>query len=189
MTRHTKRLIALASMVVALLGTLLVAPTAAMASTAGSGPGSGPGSGQGFGPGPGPGPITIVCPPPLLRGKPIKVRALRRLLRKHPGRPIQINISIKCSRVVFRPFPVTQACRLRPLVFDATSGSSTLTEVSGPTLAPAQEFMYAGNIYTIMTVDPGADSFTAFLDNVLFVSGSTITNGHGTLLCSPVAGH
>jgi hypothetical protein len=182
MTRHTKRLIALASMVVALLGTLLVAP-AAMASTAGSGPGSG----QGFGPGPGP--ITIVCPPPLLHGKPIKVRAFRRLLKKHPRRPIQIKISIKCSRAVFRPFPVTQACRPRTLVFDATSGSSTLTEVSGPTLAPAQEFSYAGNIYTIMSVNPGADSFTAFLDNVLFVSGSTITNGHGALLCSPVAGH
>jgi hypothetical protein len=187
MTRHTKRLIALASMVVALLGTLLVAP-AAMASTAGSGPGPG----QGFGPGPGPIAVQIGCPP-LLHGKPINLKAFRnnkvfrRLLKRHPRRPVQIRIN--CSVAVSVSVPVAQACQPRTLVFDATAASSTLTEVSGPTLAPAQEFSYAGNIYTIMSVNPGADSFTVFLDNSLFVAGSNITNGHGTLLCSPVAGH
>jgi hypothetical protein len=185
MTRHTKRLVALASLLVTLFGTLLAVPTAAMASTAGYGPGSG----QGFGPGPGPGPITIVCPPPLLHGKPIKVKAFRRLLRKHPRKLVRINISIKCSGKVSPPVQVAQFCRPRPLVFDATSGSSALTEVSGPTLAPAEEFVYDGSIYTIMSVNPGADSFTTFLNNALYVSGSTLTNQKAKLLCSPVPGH
>jgi hypothetical protein len=165
MTRHTKRLAALGSLIVALLGSLLAVPTAAMASTAGSGP------------------VTVAvgigCPPP--HGKPVKVKvkALRR--RKHrPGKPIRV--AVKCNKL---PPPAT-GCRLRPLVFDVASGSSTLTEVSGPTLAPVEEFLYDGGIYTINTVNPGADSFTVFHDNFLFVnSGPAITNGHGILLCSP----
>lgn len=181
MTRHTKRLAALASLVVALLGTLLVVPASAMASTSGSGPGTGFGSG--------PGQVTIVCPPPF--GKPINVKVFRkvkvfRLLKKHPRRPVVIRIF--CSRPAFPPGP--KACRLQPLVFDVASGSSTLTEVSGPTLSPVQEFLYDGNIYTIMSVNPGADSFTVFLNNSLFTnSGAAITNGHGSLLCSPADGH
>jgi len=170
MTRHTKRLAALASVIVTLLAALLVVPAAAaLASTAGSGPaGGGP-----------PGPITIACPP-LLHGKHVKFKVLR--LRKHPhGKPARVLIN--CSRL---PFPPGCQLRPRPLVFDVASGSSTLTEVSGPTLAPAEEFFYAGGIYTIMTVNPGADSFTVFHNNFLFVnSGPAITNGHGILLCSP----
>ncbi len=188
MTRHTKRLAAIASLIVALIGTLLAVPTAAMASTTGSGQGPGPGPGPGYGFGPGPFPISLLCPPP--NGRPIKVRALRHLLKfkNHPRRPIQISISVKCSGAVSVPVQV-QSCRPRPLVFDATANSSSLTEVSGPTLVPTDEFTYQGSIYTIMSVNPGADSFTTFLDNSLFVSGATITNGKAILLCSPVAGH
>jgi hypothetical protein len=171
MTRHTKRLAALASLIVTLLATLLAVPTTAMASTAmASTAGSGPSS------------TKIVCPPLRLlhgkHGKHVKVKVLLRL-RKHPkGKPVQVRI------VCPAPFP--NGCRLRPLVFDAASGSSTLTEVSGPTLAPAEEFFYAGSIYTINTVNPGADSFTVFRNNFLFTnSGPAITNGHGILLCSP----
>jgi hypothetical protein len=170
MTRHTKRFAALASLIVTLLATLLAVPTAAMASTAGpaGSPSGGPSS------------TTIVCPPlRLLHGKHVKVKVKVLRLRKHPkGKPVQVRI------VCPPPFPA--GCRLRPLVFDAASGSSTLTEVSGPTLAPAEEFFYAGSIYTINTVNPGADSFTVFHDNFLFTnSGPAITNGHGIMLCSP----
>jgi len=164
MTRHIKRLAALASLIVALLGSLLVVPTAAMASTAGSGPVK----------------VQILCPPPHGKFVKIKVKAKVLRLRKHRhGKPIQIAINCKLPRPAM-------GCRLQPLVFDMASGSSTVTEVSGPTLAPAEEFFYAGSVYTIMTVNPGADSFTVFRDNFLFVnSGPAITNGHGILLCSP----
>jgi hypothetical protein len=162
MTPQTKRLVALVSLSVALLASLLAVPTAAMASTAGSGPGT----------------VNIGCPPPR-HGKPVKVLRLRKHRPFKPGRPVAVLINCKLP-------PPAVGCRLRPLVFDVASGSSTLTEVSGPTLAPAEEFFYAGSIYTINTVNPGADSFTVFHDNFLFVnSGSAITNGHGILLCSP----
>lgn len=36
--------------------------------------------------------------------------------------------------------PIPRGCPPRPLVFDMASGSSTLTEVSGPVLAPPEEF-------------------------------------------------
>jgi hypothetical protein len=37
-----------------------------------------------------------------------------------------------------------------------------------------------------LSVNPDADSFSVFHNNFLFVdSGPAITNGHGTLLCSP----
>jgi hypothetical protein len=65
------------------------------------------------------------------------------------------------------------------------AGSSTLTEVSGPTLAPPQEFGYDGNTYTIMSVNPGADSFTVFGNGWLFVNkGAAITDGTGFMGCS-----
>ena len=65
------------------------------------------------------------------------------------------------------------------------AGSSTLTEVSGPVLAPPQEFTYDGNTYTIMSVNPGADSFTVFLNGWRFVNnGATITNGIGFMACA-----
>jgi hypothetical protein len=65
------------------------------------------------------------------------------------------------------------------------SGSSTLTEVSGPVLAPPQEFSYHGNTYTIMSVNPGADSFTVFGNGWLFVnSGAAITDGIAFMACA-----
>jgi DNA-binding beta-propeller fold protein YncE len=88
--------------------------------------------------------------------------------------------------VIGGPVTVKIGCPPPVLAFDVASGSSTLTEVSGPTLAPSEEFSYDGGIYTIMSVDPGANSFTVFRNNFLFVnSGPPITNGHGILLCSP----
>ena len=71
------------------------------------------------------------------------------------------------------------------LRFDLATGSSTLTEVSGPILAPTQEFSYGGDTYTIMSVNPGADSFTVFKDGFLFVNkGAAITGGTGFMICA-----
>jgi hypothetical protein len=71
------------------------------------------------------------------------------------------------------------------LRFDLATGSSTLTEVSGPVLAPTQEFSYRGDTYTIMSVNPGADSFTVFKDGFLFVNkGAAITGGAGFMICA-----
>jgi hypothetical protein len=65
-------------------------------------------------------------------------------------------------------------------------GSSTLTEVSGPVLAPPEEFSYHGQIYTIMTVNPGAGRFTVFRDGTLFVNhGPAITRATGFMVCTP----
>jgi len=68
---------------------------------------------------------------------------------------------------------------------DMAAGGSTLTEVSGPTLAPAQEFSYHDSTYTIMSVNPGANSFTVFRDGFLFVNkGAAITSGTALMACA-----
>jgi hypothetical protein len=130
--------------------------------------------------------IRIICPrPPFLKG--CRLRLPFFAVASASGNLTVVPGSTPAPAGRFRcpgpPFP--PGCRLQPLVFDVASGSSNLTEVSGPTLAPAEEFFYDGGIYTIMTVNPGADSFTVFHDNVLFTnSGPAITDGHGILLCS-----
>jgi hypothetical protein len=71
------------------------------------------------------------------------------------------------------------------LTFAVASGSSTVYEVSGPTLAPAEEFRYDGSTYTIWSVNPGADSFTMSSGASLFVNeGPSITSATGYLVCS-----
>jgi len=176
-----KRFAVLAALMVA----LLAIPVAAMASS-GSGGGSG---GPGYAP---PRAVQAVCPVPLrlrkghpkqvfVRGKVVAIKgklppkALLRLLRH--GKKGRVEIVCK-----FRPGP--PLCRGPILRFDVASGSSTLTEVSGPTLWPTQTFVYRGGTYTIMSVNPGADSFTVFYDNILFVNhGAAITNGVGFMAC------
>jgi len=65
------------------------------------------------------------------------------------------------------------------------TGSSTLTEVSGPILAPTQEFSYRGATYTIMSINPGANSFTVFKGGFLFVNkGAAVTGGTGFMICA-----
>ena len=81
----------------------------------------------------------------------------------------------------------SQQCQTQgqALVFSVAAGSSQLTEVSGPQLSPTQEFSYDGSTYTVMTVNPGADQFTAFVNNALFTSGSAITDASGVMVaCS-----
>lgn len=158
----------------ALAVTMLAVPAAgAMASTGHPGSG-GPGPGYGR-----PGPLPrVVCPPAHRK---VRTKVLYRLHRRHGGKPVTVRIS--CPEIPAKPLPRT--CRPGLLRFDLATGSSTLTEVSGPILAPTQEFTYRGDTYTIMSVNPGADSFTVFKDGFLFVNkGTAITDGTGFMICS-----
>jgi hypothetical protein len=145
----------------ALAFTLLAVPaTAAMASTSGSGSGYTQ-----------PKPVQLVCP---------QVHRLHRVyvIRHHKRIPIRIVCPIRVK-------PLPRGCLPRVLRFDMAADGSTLTEVSGPTLAPAQEFSYDGSTYTIMSVNPGANSFTVFRDGFLFVNkGAAITDGIGFMACA-----
>ena len=143
----------------ALAFTLLAVPaTAAMASTSGSGSGYTQ-----------PKPVQLVCP---------QVRRLHRayVIRHHKRIPIRIVCPIRVK-------PVPRGCLPRVLRFDMAAGGSTLTEVSGPTLAPAQEFSYDGSTYTIMSVNPGANGFTVFRDGHLFVNSGAAITGATALIC------
>ena len=145
----------------ALAFTLLAVPaTAAMASTSGSGSGYTQ-----------PKPVQLVCP---------QVHRLHRayVIRHHKRIPIRIVCPIRVK-------PLPRGCLPRVLRFDMAAGGRTLTEVSGPTLAPAQEFSYDGSTYTIMSVNPGANSFTVFRDGFLFVNkGAAIIDGIGFMACA-----
>jgi hypothetical protein len=167
-----KRIAAVAALIVA----MLAVPAAAMASTGSSGSDH-TASGQ------------FACPKPyLFQHRPHNVRIRGRI---HVNRYFRHN---RHNRVIRGcPFPLPyqgppqaqQFCGAGNFTFDLASGSSTFTEVSGPRLAAAQEFTYDGNTYTVWTVNPGGDSFTAALNNSLFVNeGSSITDGSATLLCS-----
>jgi hypothetical protein len=156
-----KRIAALTALVITLLA---VPAAAAMAST------SGPGSGYAK-----PRPAQLVC---------LRVHRFHRgyVIRHHKRIPVRIRIA--CPFLPAKPLP--RGCRPGPLRFDMAAGGSTLTEVSGPTLAPTQEFSYDGSTYTIMTVNPGANSFTVFRDGALFVNkGAAITNATALMCCAP----
>jgi hypothetical protein len=192
-----KRMAALAALLLA----LLAIPAAAMASS-GSGGGS-VSSGPGYGP---PRAVQAACPFParLLKGRhKVQVVIKGRTVRVDGKIPPKILVQLlrhgKKGRVtvVFRhgkkglvtivcPFPPGPPFCLGPVLrFDMASGSSTLTEVSGPTLSPTQTFVYDGNSYTIMSVNPGADSFTVFLNGIMLFTnhGAAIANGTGFMPC------
>jgi hypothetical protein len=161
-----KRIAALAAVMIG----LLALPAAAMASTTGSGPGPG---------------TTVSALP---GGCHIRVYGAHR----HPKRQVVARLKLKhakrgkiaCARLRQFPLPAKQ-CLPQTLTFSVASGSSTMTEVSGPQLAPAEEFTSDGTTYTIMTVNPGASQFTAFVNNFLFTNqGAAITNATGVLACS-----
>jgi len=81
--------------------------------------------------------------------------------------------------------PQPQPCfSSQTLTFSVAAGSSVMTEVSGPQLSPTEEFVYDGNTYTVMSVDPGASQFTAFVNNVLFTNtGTAIYDAAGAIIC------
>jgi hypothetical protein len=171
-----KRIAAMAALVFTMLA---VPATAAMAST--GGPGAGGSGAGGQGPGYGrPGPIQVACPLVHHKG-----RSWIYQQRRRHGKLVRVRVA--CPFIPAKPVPVRPVPRCRPEVlrFDMAAGSSTLTEVSGPILAPAQEFSYDGDTYTIMSVNPGADSFTVFKDGFLFVNkGTAITGGTGFMICA-----
>ena len=135
---------------------MLAVPAAAMASTGGSGSDR-------------PWPGQSMCPLP------------NHFHHRH-HKPTQIQV---CPMPSKNCPPGSAFGHPRSFTFDVASGSSTVYEVSGPTLAPAEEFSYHGSIYTIWSVNPGADSFTMSLGEFLFVNeGPAITNATGYLLCS-----
>ena len=156
-----KRIAALTALVI----TLLAVPAAAAMATTG-------GHGSGYGQ---PTPVQLVC---------ARIHRFHRVyvIRHHKRIPVRIRIRIACP-LRGKPFP--RPCPSGVLRFDMAAGGSTLTEVSGPTLAPAQEFSYDGSTYTIMSVNPGANSFTVFRDGFLFVNnGAAITNGIALMACA-----
>ena len=171
-----KRIAALAALVITMLA---VPAAAAMASTSGSGPGYGRP----------PRPIQVACPLPRqfhqghfnfkITSKD-KARLKAYFEARRHGKPVPIRII--CPNIPAKPFP--KVCKPQVLRFDMAAGSHDLTEVSGPILAPPQEFSYDGNTYTIMSVNPGADSFTVFLNGWRFVNkGAAITDGIGLMGC------
>jgi hypothetical protein len=170
-----KRIAAMAALVI----TMLAVPAAAMASTSTGGPRPGqPGPGYGR-----PGPILRVACPPVHRK--VRTEVLYWVRHRHGKKVVKVRLS--CPLIPAKPAPAPKACRPGLLRFDLATGSSTLTEVSGPILAPTQEFSYRGATYTIMSVNPGADSFTVFRDGFLFVNqGAAITDGTGFMICAPV---
>jgi len=73
----------------------------------------------------------------------------------------------------------------KPFTFAVAPGSSTVYEVSGPTLAAGEEFTWDGTTYTIWSVNPGDNSFTMSAGSSLYVNdGPDITGGAGQLVCS-----
>ena len=185
-----KRIAAIAALII--VSTLAV-PAAAMASTTGSA--SGPGYTR-------PGPVSIVClaPGKLVKGKvtiaiagQARLKAVEfRTVRAHlkavevvrlRGHGKQWTFRIDCPIRLVKPTP--KACPPQVLKFDMAAGSSTLTEVSGPMLTPPEQFSYHGSTYTIMSINPGADSFKVFVNNALFVNnGPAITGGIALMSCS-----
>ena len=169
-----KRIAALAALVITMLA---VPAAAAMASTSGSGPGYGQ-----------PPRLVQVACLPLPRqfhqrhlNFKITVKDRAFLKAHRDGRPVRLRII--CPNIPAKPF--TKVCGPQALRFDMAAGSSTLTEVSGPVLAPPQEFSYDGNTYTIMNVNRGTGRFTVFLNGWPFVNhGAAITGGIGLMGCS-----
>jgi hypothetical protein len=165
-----KRIAALAAVIIG----LLAIPAAAMASTGSSGD---------YGPGYG---TTMPAQPYTCYYGFHRVH--HRYLRyfdwwKH-GRWYQAPVCPFPRRVPV-PQPKPQPClSSQTLTFSVAAGSSAMTEVSGPQLSPAEEFVYDGNTYTVMSVNPGAGQFTAFVNNVLFTNnGAAITDAAGAMVC------
>ena len=170
-----KRIAALAAVMIG----LLAIPTAAMASTGGSG--------SGYGTTESVRPIQpYVCYSGFHR---VHHHFNRYWWRWHNDREIRVG-TCPFPRPIPQPRPGPLQCQSsQTLTFSVAADSSTITEVSGPQLSPAQEFVYDGNTYTVMSVNPGADQFTAFVNNFLFTNhGAAITDATGAIVCGSSSG-
>jgi hypothetical protein len=166
-----KRIAALA----ALMFGLLAIPTAAMASTGSSG-----GSGSGHG-------TTVSLQPGTCYYGFYRVHHHYKKYFEwwRHGREYR-TVTCPFPRQIPPPQPQPQRClSSQTLTFSVAADSSVMTEVSGPQLSPGEEFVYDGNTYTVMTVNPGADQFTAWVNNFLFINhGAAITDATGAIACS-----
>jgi hypothetical protein len=165
-----KRIAALAAVMIG----LLAIPTAAMASTGSSGD-----SGSGYG-------TTVsVQPNACYYGFHRVHRHYQRYFEwwRH-GRKYQALVC-PFPRKLPLPQPIPQQClSSQTLTFSVATNSSVMTEVSGPQLSPAEEFVYDGNTYTVATINPGAGQFTAWVNNFIFTNhGAAITNATGAIVC------
>jgi hypothetical protein len=170
-----KRIAALAAVVIG----LLAIPTTAMASTVGSG-GSGSGSGYGT-----PG---WVQPSACYYGFHRTHHHYNKYFewwqrgREFTGAYCPYPRQFPLPQQQPQPQPCFSS---QTVTFSVAAGGSVMTEVSGPQLSPAEEFVYDGSTYTIMSINPGADQFTAFVNNALFTnSGAAITDAAGAIVCS-----
>jgi hypothetical protein len=160
--------------VAALLVTMLAVPAAAaMASTVGSGSGH-PGQGQ------------FACPPPFLHRP--HFRHLSRYRHHHPRRNLSCSVTVPFQPQQYQNCPSGYGYgygQAQSFTFSVASGSSTVYQVSGPTVAPAEEFSYDGSTYTVWSVNPGDDSFTMSVNGSLYVNGGPdINDATGNLFCS-----
>jgi hypothetical protein len=163
-----KRIAALAAV---MFGLLAIPATAAMASTSSSG-------GSGWG-----GPQPYSCYYGFHR---VHHGYQRYFEWWRHGREFRTN-DCPYPRQIPVPQPQPYQCQGQgqTLSFSVAAGSSEMTEVSGPLLSPAEQFTYDGSTYTVMTVNPGAGQFTAFVDNSLYTNGgATITGAIGAIACS-----
>jgi hypothetical protein len=158
-----KRIAALAAVIIG----LLAIPTAAMASTGGSGSGNG---------------TTMSAQPDACY---VGFHRVHQHWQKYfdwwqDGRVVTTSY---CPFPEQIPLPPPNKCEGQILTFSVAADSSAMTEVSGPQLSPTEQFIYDGNVYTIMSINPGADQFTAFVNNLLFTNGGTaITNAVGVIV-------
>ncbi len=162
-----KRIVAIAAVMIG----LLAIPTAAMASTTSSG-GSGYGTTESAQPN--------ACYYGFQRGH----HHVRKYFQWWWNGREYTGFNCPVSRQYPLPAPQPQ-CQPQTLTFSVAAGSSVMTEVSGPQLSPAEQFVYDGNTYTVMSINPGADQFTAFVNNALFTNnGAAIYSAAGAIACS-----
>jgi hypothetical protein len=164
-----KRIAALAAVTIG----LLAIPTAAMASTGSSG-GSGPGYGTtGW-------VQTYGCHYVFHRHHHHNRKHFQRWQQGRGHR----NVACPFPQQVQALVPPPQCTTGQKFTFSVAADTSDMTQVSGPQLSPSEEFTYAGSTYTIMSINPGDGTFTAFVDNSLFTNGSTpIPTSTGVLVC------
>jgi hypothetical protein len=165
----------IASLAAVMIG-LLAIPTAAMASTTGSG-------GSGYGTTSSVQPYTCYYGFHRVHHHSAKYYEWWRHGRQYTA------VTCPFPRQIPLPQPnqtLPDQCLPQTLTFSVAAGSSAMTEVSGPQLSPAEQFTYDGNTYTVMTVNPGAGQFTAWVNNFQFTNnGATITDATAALCCSP----
>jgi hypothetical protein len=163
-----KRIAALAATVIG----VLAIPTAAMASTSSSGD-----SGSGYG-------TTVPLQPKECS---VEYHRVHHHSQKYfewwkYGREY---VTVYCPFPRDIPLPSPEQCGAETLTFSVAADSSAMTEVAGPQLSEGEQFVYDGNTYVIMSVNPGAGQFTTWVNNGLFTNGSTaITNATGVIICA-----